>query len=257
MTLLVGLAAAGVGFIYGYDLSNLASSLLFLKIDFDLSSGEQEMIAIAVVLGEIVGAASGGWLANAVGRKKCMVGVTAGYTVFALVSAASVGIPMLVAARFALGVAIGVAVVVVPVFVAESVPASVRGSLLVLYGLAAVCGIIVGYLVAYLLAGMGSWRWLLGLAAVPAVVVLLLLHRVPDTARWYLLNGRVADARRVLNQVEPGADTDAEMAEIARVLQEEQEQNVGVLREMLRPPYLRATVFVVGLGFFIQITGIN
>ena len=28
-------------------------------------------------------------------------------------------------------------------------------------------------------------------------------------------------------------------------------------REMLRKPYLRATVFVVGLGFFIQITGIN
>ena len=29
------------------------------------------------------------------------------------------------------------------------------------------------------------------------------------------------------------------------------------LREMLRKPFLRATVFVVGLGFFVQITGIN
>jgi MFS family permease len=94
-------------------------------------------------------------------------------------------------------------------------------------------------------------------AAVPSVLVVLLLLRVPDTPRWYMLKGRVADARRTLRRVEPDTDAETELAEIARALQEEKQENVGVLAEMLRPPYLRATVFVITLGFFIQITGIN
>ena len=70
---------------------------------------------------------------------------------------------------------IGVSVVVVPVYVAESAPAAVRGSLLTAYQLATVSGIIFGYVAGYLLAGSQSWRWMLGLAAVPATLLLLLL----------------------------------------------------------------------------------
>ncbi|HEX7321481.1 MAG TPA: sugar porter family MFS transporter [Mycobacterium sp.] len=257
VALLVGIAAASVGVIYGYDLSNIAGALLFITEDFHLSAADQEVVATAVVIGEIGGAVAGGWLANAIGRKKSMVLVAVAYAVFALLGAASVSLAMLLVARVLLGITIGVSVVVVPVFVAESSPAAVRGSLLVAYGLTSVVGIIAGYLIAYLLADTHSWRWMLGLAAAPAVLVILLLLRVPDTARWYMLKGRVAEAHRTLQRVEPRADADAELAEIGRALQEEKDQRVGVLREMLRPPYLRATVFVVTLGFFVQVTGIN
>lgn len=256
LALLVGVAAASVGVIYGYDLSNIAGALLFIEGDFGLSSTAQQMVATATVIGEIAGAAGGGWLANAIGRKKSMVAVAAGYAVFALLGAGSVSTTMLLVARLLLGITIGVSIVVVPVFVAESAPAAVRGALLVGYGLATVVGIIAGYLIAYLLAGSGSWRLMLGVAAIPAVLVALLLARVPDTARWYLLKGRVDDAHRTLRRVEPGSDADRELAEIAAALREER-AGVGALRELLRPPYLRATVFVVALGFFVQITGIN
>lgn len=257
LALLVGIAAASVGVIYGYDLSNIAGALLFIAGDFQLSSGQQEVVATATVIGEIVGAAAGGWLANAIGRKRSMVLVAVAYAVFALLGAASVSTAMLIVARLLLGLTIGVSVVVVPVFVAESAPAAVRGSLLVAYGLASVVGIIAGYLIAYLLAGTQSWRAMLGLAAIPAVLVAVLLTRVPDTARWYLLKGRLDDARRTLRRVEPDTDAESELAEISAALAEEQQASVGVLREMLRPPYLRATVFVLTLGFFVQITGIN
>ncbi len=257
LVLLVGVAATSLGVIYGYDLSNIASALLFISADFGLSSAQQEMLCTASVVGSIGGAAAGGWLANAVGRKKSMVAVAAAYAVFAVFSAVSASLPMLMVARLLLGVTIGVSVVVVPVFVAESVPAAVRGSLLVAYGLTSVVGIIAGYLIAYLLADTHSWRLMLGLAAVPAAAVVLVLLRVPDSARWYMLKGRVDDARRALRRVEPSADAERELDEISRALREEEHDSVGVLREMLRPPYLRATVFVVLLGFFIQITGIN
>ncbi|WP_409437824.1 sugar porter family MFS transporter [Mycobacterium sp. SMC-14] len=257
LALLVGVAAASVGVIYGYDLSNIAGALLFIERDFGLTEAQQEMIATATVIGEIAGAMAGGWLANAIGRKRSMVVVTLGYAGFALLGAASTSVSTLTVARLLLGITIGVSVVVVPVFVAESAPAHARGALLVTYGVATVIGIIAGYLFAYLLAGSGNWRAMLGLAAVPAVLVALLLARIPDTARWYLLKGRIDDAERTLRRIEPGADAQRELAEINRTLAEEQAGGVGVLREMLRPPYLRATLFVVTLGFFIQITGIN
>ncbi|HEX4559663.1 MAG TPA: sugar porter family MFS transporter [Mycobacterium sp.] len=250
----VGLTAASLGVIYGYDLSCIAGALLFITDQFGLATRQQELVTTAVVIGQIGGALGGGVLANAIGRKKSMVLVTIGYAVFALLGAASVSMPMLLVARLLLGLTIGVSVVVVPVYVAESVRAAVRGSLSATYQLMTVSGVILGYLSGYFLAGTHSWRWILGLAAIPATLLLPLLLRMPDTARWYLLKGRVDDARRALLRVEPAAAVDEELAEIASAVREE---SGGGVTEMLRRPYLRATVFVVALGFLMQITGIN
>ncbi|OBI45559.1 sugar porter family MFS transporter [Mycobacterium sp. E796] len=249
----LGLTAASVGVIYGYDLSIIAGAQLFVTDDFGLTTRQQELLTTMVVIGQIAGALGAGVLANAIGRKKSVVAILVAYAAFALLGAFSVSLPMLLAARFLLGLTIGVTVVVVPVYVAESAPAAVRGSLLTAYQLAIVSGLVVGYLTGYLLAGAHAWRWMLGLAALPAMLLLPLLIRMPDTARWYVLKGRVDDARAALLRAEPTANTDEELAEIATALSE----GSGGFSEMLRPPYRRATVFVVTLGFLIQITGIN
>ncbi|HUB54801.1 MAG TPA: sugar porter family MFS transporter [Mycobacterium sp.] len=252
--LLLGLTAASLGIVYGYDLSNIAGALLFITDEFCLTTRQQELVTTAVVLGEIAGALGAGVLANLIGRRRSMLLVATGYAVFALLGAMSDSVPMLLVARLLLGLTIGVSVVVVPVFVAESAPARVRGALLAGYQVATVFGIILGYLVCYMLADSRDWRWMLALAAVPATVVALLLLRMPDTARWYMLKGRVTEARRALQHVEPDSDVERELAEIGAALREERG---GSFVEMLRRPYLRATVFVIALGFFIQITGVN
>lgn len=250
---LVALTAASVGLIYGYDLSIIAGAQLYVTEDFGLSTRQQELLTTMVVIGQIVGALGAGVLANAIGRKKSVALLVVAYAAFALLGALSVSLPMLLVARLLLGLTLGVAVVVVPVYVAESAPTAVRGSLLTAYQLAIVSGLIVGYLTGYLLAGSHSWRWMLGLAAVPAIVLLPLLIRAPDTARWYVLKGRLDEARGALLRVEPTARVDEEIAEIGRALGE----GSGGWSEMLRPPYSRATAFVITLGFLIQITGIN
>ena len=252
--LLVAASAATVGVIYGYDQSNIAGALLFMTREFGLGTRQQELVTTAVVVGQIVGALGGGALANRIGRKPAMIGVAATFGLFSLLSALSASVPMLLASRALLGLTIGVSIVVAPVFVAESSPARVRGALLVLYQVATVVGIIAGYLVAWALAGTGSWRWMLGLAAVPAALVTLMIVRLPDTAHWYAMRGRIAEARAVLARLDPQGDPDAALAEITAGAGETRR---GALREMLRKPYLRATLFVVALGFFIQITGIN
>lgn len=253
----VGLTAASVGVIYGYDLSIIAGAQLFITGQFGLTTRQQELLTTMVVIGQIGGALGAGVLANAVGRKKSVVLLLIGYAAFALLGAFSVSLPMLLAARLLLGLPLGVAVVVVPVYVAESAPAAVRGSLLTVYQLTIVSGLVIGYLTGYLLAGSHSWRWMLGLAAVPAILLAPLVIRMPDTARWYLLKGRVDDARDALLRVEPAANADEELAEIGGVLSEGGAGLSETLREMLRRPYLRATGFVITLGFLIQITGIN
>lgn len=252
--LIVAGTAATIGVIYGYDLANIAGALLFITQEFHLSTGGQEVVTTAVVVGEVLGAILGGPLANAMGRKRAMLLLSISYAVFALLSAAAVSLPMLVAARFLLGLTVGVSVVVVPVFVAESSPAEIRGALLVLYQVATVVGIIIAYLVDFTLSGSGNWRVILGLAAIPAIAISLVLMRVPETSRWYLMKGRREEARQSLARVDPEVDVERELDSIQNEMKSERG---GQLAEMLRTPYLRATVFVVGLGFFIQITGIN
>jgi sugar porter (SP) family MFS transporter len=252
--LLVGIAAASIGIIYGYDSSNIGAALKFIAADFGLGDAGKQALATAVVIGEIVGAILAGWLANRIGRKRSMVAVGATYCLFALFSAFAPTNATLLGARLLLGVTVGVSIVVVPVFVAESAPPRTRGAMLVAYQVATIVGIIGGYVIGYFLAGHGAWRWMLGLAAIPALLVMLMLITMPDTPRWYISKGRVDEARATLRAIDPDADVDTEIGEMQRALTEE---SGGRITEMFRRPWLRATVFVVGLGFLIQITGIN
>ena len=84
--------------------------------------------------------------------------------------------------------------------------------------------------------------------------MLAVLARLPDTPRWYLMKGRREEARDTLRLTDPDADTERELDEIETELRRERG---GSIAEMLRAPYRRATLFVLGLGFLIQITGIN
>jgi sugar porter (SP) family MFS transporter len=255
----VALSAATLGVIYGYDGSNIAGAQLYFAEYFGLpgDGGTIETIVTAVVYGELVGALAGGFIINRFGRRPTIIAVAFGYVVFCLASAFSVSPLMLGVSRVLLGLTIGSSLIAVPVFVAESVPARIRGATLVAYQVAAVVGIIIGYLAALALSGLSgslNWRLMLGLAAVPALLLIPALLRLPETARWLMLKGRVDEARVSLERTDPDADIDAELADMQAAITGERG---GRIREMLRKPYLRATVFVVGLGFFIQITGIN
>jgi MFS family permease len=95
---------------------------------------------------------------------------------------------------------------------------------------------------------------MLGLAALPAILLIPALLRLPETARYLVLRGRIDEARVSLTRTTAAEDVDSVLASIQATCATE---GRGRIREMLRRPYLRATLFVVGLGFFIQITGIN
>jgi MFS transporter, SP family, arabinose:H+ symporter len=250
----VAIAAATIGIIYGYDLGNISGALLFIDKEFGLSTKETEWVATIVVAGSIGGALVASRLANAIGRKRTMVLVAITYAVFAILSGAAQSLVWLDVARCLLGVTIGISIVTAPIFVAESSPAAVRGGLIVMYQVATVTGIVIAYFVDYALSGAEAWRVMLALSAAPSLLVLLVLARLPDTPRWYVMQGRRDEARAALTVTDPDANIERELDEIEDDLSRERGGSIG---EMLRRPYLRATLFVLGLGFLIQITGIN
>jgi sugar porter (SP) family MFS transporter len=253
------IAATGaiVGVVYGYDTGSISGALVFLTKDFHLSSGASGMVNSILVLGSILGALVAGRLADAVGRKRTMIIVAACYAVFAGLSAFAPNVAMLEVFRFCLGVTIGISIVAAPLFIAESTPARIRGAAVATYQVACVAGIAITYFVNWGLSDGGHWRIMLGLSAVPAAAVVIPLLRLPDSPRWYVLKGRTEEAVRVMRTTDPDVDPVAETESIARELRVERGGRGGALGQMLRVPFARATLFVIGMGFFCQITGIN
>jgi sugar porter (SP) family MFS transporter len=254
LAITIGLTAATVGVVYGYDTGSIAGALLFVPAQFKLSTTAVEWITTFTGLGLILGAVAANRLADRYGRRAAMIMIAIGFTVFAVLQGAAQDIVWLDVTRFLLGVSIGISTVAAPVFIAESAPVAIRGALIVGYQVATVVGIMLAYFADWALAGSGSWRIMLGLSAVASALVLLILFRLPDTPRWYLMRGRRAEALRTLERVDPEADPTVEAEEIEADLGAERG---GSLREMLRLPYLRPAVFVLVLGFLVQITGIN
>lgn len=248
------LTGAVVGVIYGYDTGSISGALVFLSKDFHLTEAEKGLVNSILVGGSIVGALIGGKLADALGRKVAMLIVAASYAVFVALSALAPDVIVLDLVRFLLGIAIGISIVAAPLYVAESTPARIRGASVAAYQVATVAGIVLTYFVNWGLSGGGHWRWMLGLSAIPAALVLIPLLRLPDTPRWYVLKGRTERAVEVMAMTDPEVDPRTEVAAVEAALAEE---NGGSARSLLRKPYARAALFVVGLGFFCQITGIN
>ncbi|WP_438484644.1 sugar porter family MFS transporter [Streptomyces sp. S186] len=248
------LTGAVVGVIYGYDTGSISGALVFLSKDFGLTETEKGLVNSILVLGSILGALIGGKLADALGRRITMLIVAGSYAVFVALSAVAPNIEVLDAVRFLLGAAIGISIVAAPLYVAESTPARIRGASVASYQVATVVGVVLTYFVNWGLSGGGHWRWMLGLSAIPAALVAIPLLRLPDTPRWYVLKGRTERAVEVMAATDPDVDPHAEVAAVRAALAEE---SGGSVRSLLRKPYARAAFFVVGLGFFCQITGIN
>lgn len=252
--LMVSVVAAAIGLIYGYDSGSIGGALIYLKKDYHLSTLLVSAITTIVVVGSLVGAIFGPKITNGIGRKRTMVFVVGGFTVFAALSGIPIGPLYLIAIRFFLGVAIGLSTVAAPIFISELAPAKIRGALSTSYQLATSLGVFGSLLVDYLLASSGSWEWMLGVSAIPAAILFFILLTFPDTPRWYMMKGREKEAENVLKKLEPPESYDKQLKQIKEDLSNDEK---GYFREVFQKKFARATMFVIVFGFIVQITGIN
>jgi SP family galactose:H+ symporter-like MFS transporter len=251
--LAVAVAALG-GLLFGYDTGVISGAILFIKKDFSLSSTLEELVVSAVLMGAIVGAAAGGKLSDRYGRRRMIIMSAVIFTLGALGTSFAPSVKLLIAGRIVVGVAIGIASFVSPMYISEIAPAGIRGSLVSVNQLALTSGIVISYLVDYAFSGSQGWRYMLGLAAVPSVVLGAAMWRLPDSPRWLMQSGKTQQARSVLQRIRNVGDVGEEMEAMSRSIRK---QNSGGVGTLLHPALRPALLVGAGLAVFQQLTGIN
>lgn len=246
--------AALAGLLFGYDTGVISGAILFIKDQFKLSPGAEEGVVSAVLLGAVIGAALSGALTDRFGRRRILIITAFIFATGAIGAAMSQSIAALIVFRLLIGVAIGVASYAAPLYISEISPPETRGALVSLNQLMITCGIVVSYLVDYILSlGTNEWRWMLGLGAAPAVILLIGMITLFESPRWLVSHDRVEEARTVLARIIPRKKVDKEINSIRSSLTEKSTSWKEVLEPWVRP----AIVVGVILAFFQQATGIN
>lgn len=247
--------AALAGLLFGLDIGVISGALPFIAKDFGVPDHVQEWIVSSMMVGAAAGALFSGWLASAIGRKYALV---VGAILFIVGSAycAFAWDPIaLITGRGILGLAVGIASFTAPIYLSEIAPPAMRGAMISVYQLMVTVGILGAFLSNTAFGPSGSWRWMLGIIAFPAIALLVGVLSLPRSPRWLMSCGREAEAREVLIRLRQcDQQADREMQEISDQLKLKQ-QGWGLF--LNNANFRRA----VGLGVILQVmqqfTGIN
>lgn len=242
------------GLLYGYDNGVISGALLFIDNDIPLNSFTEGLVVSSMLIGAIIGSGASGPLADKLGRRRLVLFIAIIYIIGSITLFIAPNITILVIGRLIIGLAVGGSMATVPVYLSEMAPTELRGSLGTLNQLMITIGILSAYIVNYAFADIEGWRWMLGLAVVPSIILLIGIVFMPESPRWLLEHRSEQAARDVMkitfdNNEEINTEI-KEMREISAI----SESTWAVIKS----PWLRPTL-IIGCIFalFQQIVGIN
>ncbi len=249
----IALVAALAGLLFGFDTGVISGALDYIGGAFRLSDVGEEMVVSAVLAGAVIGSLVAMVVIDRIGRRMSLVVAGVVFILGSIASSVAPNVGDLDTARVLLGIAIGISAVAAPMYITEIAPAARRGQLVSFFQLMITIGILVAYLNDEAFSKAGAWRWMLVTGVAPAIVLLIGMRGLPESPRWFMLKGREADAREVLQKVDP-ANVDTEIAEIKTGIADER---TASFRDLLGP--ILRPAFIVAIGLFIiqQFSGIN
>ncbi|MBF8794133.1 MFS transporter [Pseudomonas monteilii] len=196
--------SSGGPFLDGYVLSIIGVAMVQISGALSLTAFWEGLIAASALIGVFLGGFLGGWFTDKYGRKIlylvdliAIVGLSVAQ--FWVESAWA-----LFAWRLLIGIAVGADYPIATSLLAEFLPRKHRGPLLAAMVLMWFAGAAVAYLVGELLLrvmGDDGWRWVLASAVVPGALFLIARSGTPESPRWLLNKGRVAEADAVIKKV--------------------------------------------------------
>lgn len=215
---LVSAISAIGGFLFGYDTGIISGAMLYMKEYFNLSEWWQEAVVSSTLLTAWLFSILSGSCTDKFGRKPVIIASSIIFIVGSVVLALANSKVVLLAGRLIVGGGVGFASMTSPMYIAELAPATIRGKLLLINMCCITGGQSVASVIAYLFSIVSpadGWRYMLGFAAIPAVIQLLAFAAMPESPRWLVTNKRFDQAYKVLRKIRPkGADIDAEFSAI-------------------------------------------
>src|SRR5487761_2116715 len=180
------LTSALAGFLFGFDTVVISGAEQKIQALWGLSASMQGIAIASALYGTVLGALLGAWPTDKIGRRAILIGGL--YLLGALWSGLATNVYSFIAARVIGGFGIGVSTVVAPLYISEIAPPEHRGRLAGMFQFNIVFGILVAFLSNALLSVVGpsAWRWMLGVAAVPSLIYMVLCFSLPESPRRLL-----------------------------------------------------------------------
>jgi putative MFS transporter len=153
-------------------------------------------------LGQIVGALAFSWAAERYGRVRCAAAATAIFAAMSLACAGAWSFNALLICRFIQGIGVGGEMPVAAVYISELSKAHGRGRFFLLYEMIFPVGLMVTGQVGALLVPLMGWQIMFLIGGIPGLVIAVLLLRLPESPRWLINHGRLAEADAVITRLE-------------------------------------------------------
>lgn len=230
--------SAGIGgLLFGYDTGVISGALLYIKEEYesvDRQTWLQETIVSMAVAGAIVGAAIGGWMNDKFGRKKSILLADVLFFFGAVVMAAAHGPWMIILGRIFVGFGVGMASMTSPLYISEASPARIRGALVSTNGLLITGGQFLAYLINLAFTkAPGTWRWMLGVAGLPALIQFVLMLSLPESPRWLYRKDKVKEARAILEKIYPANEVEGELTALQSSIEAEKAEEASIGHSLL------------------------
>ncbi|CAI8617325.1 unnamed protein product [Vicia faba] len=225
--------SAGIGgLLFGYDTGVISGALLYIRDDFkdvDRKTWLQEAIVSTALAGAIIGAAVGGWINDRFGRKKAILIADTLFFIGSAIMASAMNPSLLIVGRVFVGLGVGMASMASPLYISEASPTRVRGALVSLNGFLITGGQFLSYLINLAFTNApGTWRWMLGVAAVPALLQFALMVMLPESPRWLFRKGREEEAKTILRRIYPPEEAEAEINTLKESVELEIKEGMGL-----------------------------
>ncbi|KRD90302.1 sugar porter family MFS transporter [Priestia megaterium] len=252
------------GLLFGYDTGVINGALPYMSESdqLNLNSFTQGLVTSALLFGAAFGAVVGGRLADYNGRRKTILYLAILFFVSTIGCTISPNAAIMILCRFLLGLAVGGASVTVPTYLAEMSPAESRGKMVTQNELMIVTGQLLAFTFNAIIGNMLGenphvWRYMLPIAAIPAVFLFFGMLRVPESPRWLVSKGKNNEALTVLQKIRESKRAKSELQEIESAYEQEAKMEKATFKD-LTTPWVRRVVFLgIGIAVVQQITGVN
>ncbi len=248
--------ASLAGFLFGFDTVVISGADKKLQQLWNSSDAFHGTVVMGMALwGTVLGAIFGGIPTNKIGRKNTLLWIGILFLFSALGSAFANDPYVFAAFRFIGGLGVGASTIAAPAYISEIAPAKDRGRLVAFYQFNIVLGILMAFLSNYLLNDVGenSWRWMMGVQAIPSIIYVLLIISIPKSPRWLLSKFKNEEARKVLQIMGQEADYENMKKEIEIDNNNASLANDTIFLKKYRTPLVLAFL----MAFFNQLSGIN